>query len=379
MQQVSEGIQQEPKTRAQSLVPSAPGLPGHVNALDGYRGFAVLAVITGHYLSHQGLGKFALATSAAWTGVDAFLVLSAYLITSILYRQRGSDRFFQRFYTRRALRLFPLYYFIVLLTLALTPILHIHWRLGHIPFFLYATNIVLPWDQSLGGLGPLNFHHLWTLALEEQFYLVWPWFVGSRLSRAALIRVCWIGIVVAFFLRVYMVHYDLNGWVIYQSLPTRMDSLLVGALLALSPLPSVRTCWIGVLGGLACFLAVILHGHTIFFTSPEMMTVGYSAVALLYVSLLALALHRGTLLQRLLTTGWLRQYGKYSYGLYLWHYIFFGQVLEFEQWMATVVPVPAVASLLSFAICLSIATLIAVLSYHFIEAPFLRLKRRYES
>lgn len=214
MPQIQENDQPPVLDVAGSAAPSGPVASRHVNALDGYRGCAVLLVVSAHYLPHRGLGVFGLVGSFGWTGVDAFLVLSAYLITSILYRQRGSNGFFQRFYTRRALRLFPLYYFILLVTLALTPFLHIHWRLGHLPFFLYATNIVLPLDQSLGGLGPLNFRHLWTLALEEQFYLVWPWFVGSRLSRSTLVTICWIGIAAALCLRIWMVHHDVNSWMI---------------------------------------------------------------------------------------------------------------------------------------------------------------------
>src|SRR5882757_3542319 len=78
---------------------------GHVTALDGFRGCAVLLVVIFHYLPHKGLGPVAMIASIGWTGVDAFLVLSSYLITTILYRQRGTERFFQNFYMRRALRL----------------------------------------------------------------------------------------------------------------------------------------------------------------------------------------------------------------------------------------------------------------------------------
>ena len=142
-----------------------------------------------------------------------------------------------------------------------------------------------------------------------------------------------------------------------------MDSLLVGALLALSPLPSARAGWIGILGALAGLLVVVLSGRTIWFSSRPMMTFGYSALALLYVSMLSLALRPGTWAQRCLSVGWLRFFGKYSYGLYLWHYIFSEQMLRFSQWIARVIPVAAAASLLSFAVSLSAFTLIAVMSF----------------
>jgi len=352
---------------------------GHVTALDGFRGCAVLLVVIFHYLPHKGLGPVAMIASIGWTGVDAFLVLSAYLITTILYRQRGTERFFQNFYMRRALRLFPLYYFILLLMVALTSFLHINWRLGHLPFFLYATNLVLVHDQSLGTLGPFNFRHLWTLALEEQFYLLWPWVIGNRLSRKALIRTCWIGMIVALCLRIVLVSHHVNSWFIYESLPTRMDSVFAGALLALAPLPSVRTAWIGLACAVASLGGVIFAAHTMWFSSGPMMSFGYSALAVLYASVLMLALHPETRVAHFLSLRPLRSYGKYSYGLYLWHYIFSTQVQRFSEWMATVILLPTVASLLSFAIVLLVLTSVAVLSFHVIEEPFLRLKLRYET
>jgi peptidoglycan/LPS O-acetylase OafA/YrhL len=325
------------------------------------------------------MGPFAVVASMGWTGVDAFLVLSAYLITTILYRQRGSERFIKNFYMRRALRLFPLYYFILLLTVALTPFLNIHWRPGHLPFFLYATNFALVRDQSLGSLGPLNFRHLWTLALEEQFYLLWPWLIGSRLSKGALVRICWIGMVAALCLRIVLVRHHVNDWFLYESLPTRIDSLLAGALLALAPLPSMRTAWIGLASAVVAMGAVIFSAQTMWFTSRPMMTFGYSGLAVLYASLLTLALHQETWAARFLSLRFLRFFGRYSYGLYLWHYIFSMQVERFNEWMAAVIRFPTAASLLSFTIVLLGATAVAMLSFRFIEAPFLRVKHRYES
>ena len=325
------------------------------------------------------MGPFAVVASMGWTGVDAFLVLSAYLITTILYRQRGSEYFIRNFYMRRALRLFPLYYFILLLTVVLTPALQIQWRPGHLPFFLYATNYALVRDQSLGTLGPLNFRHLWTLALEEQFYLLWPWLIGSGLSKNALVRVCWIGMIATLCLRIFLVGHQVNAWFLYESLPTRIDSLFAGALLALVPLPSLRTAWTGLASAAAVLAAVIFSAKTLWFSSEPMLTFGYSGLAVLYASLLTMGLHKETWMARFLSLRVLRFFGRYSYGLYLWHYIFSAQVEHFYRRMAAVIPFPTIASLLSFTIAVLGAIAIAMLSFHFIETPFLRLKHRSES
>jgi peptidoglycan/LPS O-acetylase OafA/YrhL len=92
--------------------------------------------------------------SAGWLRVDIFFVLSGNLITSILYEQRRAEDYFRNFYMRRVLRLFPLYYFVFLIALVLTPFLHIDWRLLQFPMLLYGANLVLPFDNSIGWLGP---------------------------------------------------------------------------------------------------------------------------------------------------------------------------------------------------------------------------------
>jgi peptidoglycan/LPS O-acetylase OafA/YrhL len=91
--------------------------------------------------------------SAGWLRVDIFFALSGNLITSILYEQRGAEDYFRNFYMRRVLRLFPLYYFVFLIALVLTPFLHIYWRLLEFPMLLYGANLVLPFDNSLGMAG----------------------------------------------------------------------------------------------------------------------------------------------------------------------------------------------------------------------------------
>jgi len=350
----------------------------HVAGLDGVRGVAVLSVVLFHFLPREGAGLLGVVSSVGWIGVDVFFVLSGFLITSILYEQRGAERYFHNFYARRMLRLFPLYYFLFLGVLLLTPLLHIHWRLGHLAMLFYGANLVLPFDGSLGTVGPFDLFHVWSLAVEEQFYLIWPWLVGSQMKRGTLRNICIVGIFVAPLLRFLMLRENVQPWLIYQSLPTRMDSLLFGAVLALIPLPSLRMARIGGTIALLVFGSLVWRGHSVFFLSRPIQGAGYSALVLLSGSVLVLSFYPTTIVHRVCSWRVLRFYGRYSYGLYLWHYFFSAQFGSLTAWVESCVPVRFVASLLSFGLILLISTGIAFASYRLIEQPFLRLKGRFE-
>jgi peptidoglycan/LPS O-acetylase OafA/YrhL len=349
----------------------------HVASLDGLRGIAVLLVVAFHYFPREVAGPFSAIASAGWMGVDVFFALSGYLITTILYDQRGREQYFRNFYMRRVLRLFPLYYSLFLFALVLTPVLHIQWRPGHLVMVFYGANLVLPFDGSLRWLGPFNLFHTWSLAVEEQFYLVWPWLVGSRMSKRTLRRVCFAGAVGAPLLRLALLHANVQPWLIYQSLPTRIDSLLAGALLALMPLPSLRAARIA--GGVAVVVLgfVIWKGHSSYFLTRSMQGLGYSALALLSVAVLVMSLWSGTVAQRVCSWGVLRFYGRYSYGLYLLHYWFSRAFRSLQDWIMQHSVVPAMGAFLSFSVILFCSTLMAVASYRWLEQPFLRLKERF--
>lgn len=347
----------------------------HVVSLDGLRGAAALMVVSFHYLPRTSFGPLGQLASFGWIGVDVFFVLSGFLITSILYEQRGAEHFFRNFYMRRLLRLSPLYYFLFALALVLTPVLHISWRPMHLAMLVYATNFILPVDDSLAKLGPFEVFHLWSLAVEEQFYLLWPWLVGGRLSKQALRRICVAGIVAAPLVRLVMLHEHVHTLWLYQSLPARMDALLMGALLALSPLPSMRTARMAGVAAVGVFGATVAAGHTAFFQSRPIQGVGYSALAVLAASVLTMSLHPGSVAARIFSLRPLRFYGRYSYGLYLWHYFFLRQATWLRQWMLQHIASAWLANVAGFALVLGISTLIAMVSYHALEAPFLRLKR----
>src|SRR5438094_6643538 len=148
-------------------------VPGYVPQFDGLRGVAVLMVLIGHSgflerLPHAGMLEFARFS------VDSYFVLSGFLITGILLDSKGSEHYFRNFYARRALRIWPLYYFLLFLVFAVAPLFRPSMRAtaaGIWPAFaFYVQNIALVRHESY----PFAMGATWSLAVEEQFYLTWP-------------------------------------------------------------------------------------------------------------------------------------------------------------------------------------------------------------
>ena len=217
-----------------------------IRALDGLRGIAVLLVIMFHVNVLFG-GDFGTATSrvvplifgAGWTGVDLFFVLSGYLITSLLLRSKTElefDRYMITFYARRALRILPLYYGFLTFYLLLPKT----WVIGneyHVSamdaasFYLCFYNVYVAfWHTGIPVL-----HQFWSLVIEEQFYLVWPfivWFLPVRHLRSLCI-VLTIGPLV---LRTLVILFASNYGIAYLFTPCRVDGLALGSLLAVCSL-----------------------------------------------------------------------------------------------------------------------------------------------
>src|SRR5262245_13745 len=160
-----------------------------VPALDGLRGLAILPVMLTHFVSDGDLSpvskvdEIVSATlTLGWVGVELFFVLSGFLITGILLDSRGAPHYFRNFYIRRTLRIFPLYYGFLALWLGVLPLFY-KWpndvlKVVSIPVspvwsWAYLTNIVQALHDDWRA-GPPYTTHFWSLAIEEQFYLVWP-------------------------------------------------------------------------------------------------------------------------------------------------------------------------------------------------------------
>jgi peptidoglycan/LPS O-acetylase OafA/YrhL len=362
-----------------------------IPTLDGVRGVAVLLILFHHLVLASGIDQifwwdrqvFKLA-DASWLGVDLFFVLSGFLITSILFDTKDCQRYFRNFYGRRVLRIFPLYYGYLALALLLFPlwlppeqsqslIETQHW------YWLYLSNFHValdgwPESQVVG--------HFWTLAIEEQFYLLWPLAVWA-LTRRQLLYVasaCFLG---ALTLRIVMP----SAHDIYVLLPTRMDSLAAGAFLAVVVRGENGIAVLGkwpIILFSACsamLLAIYLKTGGWFGYNDHLISIiGYTIISLAFASLIALLLTAKppSLLGRIFSGKSLAFLGKYSYGIYVFHVPVIW-ALESNGLQAGLFPRQWGSSLpgvLVFSIFGGgISVLCALASYHLWEVRFLRLKR----
>ena len=365
--------------------------------LDGVRGAAILLVLMFHATaSHVGAsGRLDTIVrrswSMGWTGVDLFFVLSGMLITGILLDTKDGVGYFRSFYARRTLRIFPLYYAALAILLGVLPLVarrYMHGSLSHTAalawLFTYTSNIAIARADSWNAVPTLTGLY-WSLAVEEQFYLVWPLLVWW-LSRRALARTAVGMLVVALGSRVVLDRIGGFEKAIYVLLVTRMDTLAVGALIALAArsvgglarwAPSVRA--VGAASGLG-LLAILGVTRRFDGTSPLMHTVGFTCVAFAFGALLVHVLAPGGasgIVARVLRARWLGRLGARSYGVYIWHSVFLLALLQ-SRAVARIPVIRDHEALGVFATLVLVTGLgwaTAELSWRVLEAPFLRLKR----
>ncbi len=376
---------------------------GVIPELDGTRGTAILLVLIFHsYLilpipSLFGRLRLGYLIGTGWSGVDLFFVLSGFLISGILLDSLGSRNFFSSFYARRILRIFPLYFVTVLCYFHIAlPLVHdyggprrtdldtpLEWW-----FWFHLANWPIARGMPAGWL-----EHLWSLAIEEQFYLCWPlviFFAGRRWMP-------WVSLAlmgVSFASRCVFAH-GVTGfwafWFIYKLTPFRVEPLALGSLAAcavrspaiLSLLRKPHLLVLIASAGGSILLAVLWTGRDPGFAAgAPMVTFGYTSLALIYVSgVLYAHMCSGASqwLATVLRSPLLRTFGKYSYGIYVLHvpvYRIFG---IWAKRVSALLPrsLDPLAWIIGLAIAIGLSFGVALISWNLLEKHFWRMKRRF--
>jgi peptidoglycan/LPS O-acetylase OafA/YrhL len=365
----------------------------HYQALDGLRGLAILLVFMVHaygtadHFKASRLGSvLTFGAGCGWIGVDLFFVLSGFLITGILMDTLSGPGFFRSFYIRRTLRIFPLFYGVFFLLALLTPLLHLEWRLGHIAYLFYCQNIALAFDPKLLNVPPAVFlGPYWSLAVEEQYYMLWPLAIWLLRDQRKIMRLCLALIICCILLRFVVLRVAPNQaalYVVYWELPTHCDGLLLGSWLALAmrrwPVEVLwrRMQWLVWLA-IAAFLCVGVYTRTLFFTTPAMETVGFAAIPVIFAGLLLRCFVPGSWELRIFSAPFLRFLGRYSYGMYVYHVLFWPIMIGWLHWLAGSLHSQTIGSLVYLLLWFWGTVTVAVLSYKFLESPFLRMKDRF--
>jgi peptidoglycan/LPS O-acetylase OafA/YrhL len=363
----------------------------HLKSLDGLRGFAFLMVFFCHIYPLCNQDPFSHLRSIGWLGVDLFFVLSGFLITGILYDTLHQPHYFRNFYARRGLRLFPVYVVVVAIVIAINYSVGGHLTLWAIPFFFYGSNIVRDAGKDIGMIGFIDVSHFWSLAVEEQFYFFWPFVLFFVRSRRAILWICALGSLFAIILRLVAVEHDhFFLGTPYFELPMRLDSLLSGGALAML-MRSARgirfltpaRLHVGIVVGGLTLLFCIFSVRSISSGAIPMVRYGYFGASLLFASVVALTLQTGSWAYRAGSLSVLRTFGRYSYGLYLIHFLANAEVQRLYLWshqcnVGGVSSAPVLTHVAAILFCLGYLALllgIAMVSYHTLELPLLRMKR----
>lgn len=365
---------------------------GRVKQLDGVRGIAILLVLLFHatvfnlpIVPHNQVDyTWRVLAGWGWSGVDLFFALSGFLITGILLKTKSSPGYYKQFIVRRALRIFPLYFLYLFAAFVVIP------KFCQIPdfqtfrhyqayFFSYMANVAM-WQFDL----PISFFfsQLWSVCVEEQFYILWP-FVVMLVPNRWLPRLAMSMIVASIGFKYFALPGDVS-----RLMPACWDGLGCGVVLATLPRTAAlfkrssgfALAGAGVLG--VAYLTLVNYKYVPDHIAPGVpLTFLYHVpVCMLATALLILALekHPLTWLDRMLTSKLLATMGKYSYAMYLFHF----PILFFDIKYTLPLIAPHVSSTcamwaITFVLNTTESFALAFISFHLFEKHFLRLKDKF--
>lgn len=365
-----------------------------VPELDGLRGLAILSVLVFHYVAQEGaqaagsyasyLQRFTILGS---TGIDLFFVLSGFLIGGILMENSGSSSYFKTFYARRFFRIVPIYYLWITLYIGLIAVaggfitrlsnsgIRPPIDFGIFSYFLFLQNVV---PLTLFGLAGAWFGHLWSLAVEEQFYLVAPLavrFVSQRALKWALAAV--IACVPLFRIFILKVAHVPAGFVL-GSVWSRADSLAIGVMCASltrgeapALLAATNRARLRVLLGILSLGVAALWRYAPQGVSFGMQSFGYTWMALFYAVVLLLAIGNAEgWMARAARTRWLRELGTVSYCVYIIHIVV--NVVLHAVLLHKAPRISTARGALVTVLAVFVTFVLAKLSWWLVEAPLLR-------
>ena len=372
--------------------------------LDGIRGLAIISVLFCHlavfgppevYRQYPLIGSI---VSSGWIGVDLFFVLSGFLITGILLDQKASLQYFKPFYIRRILRIFPVYYFALITIISVACLFSYEYvtiqnpglredmirQTGrildeHIFNWFYLQNWLIFFT---GAASPFLFH-FWSLAIEEQFYIIWP-IVIRNMNTRQVITTAIIILVISAPLRIILFLYgDYSSSSIYAVTICRLEGFMVGALAVIINKYHggyEQNKWlipVGFLSGIGVSLVIYLDGG-MNFQNAYMTGVGYTFLDIFFGVLLLFVISTkvNRCLYRVVCNRFTRFFGKYSYSIYVFHPWIIYALYMIMIWMRFEMNI-VTTTLFSIA-AVSLIVLWSILLWHLFEKRFLKMKFKYQ-
>ena len=380
----------------QSAIGTGPRVARHIPELDGVRGAAIALVMALHFVNNAitptNLVEWAAVkiTNYGLWGVDLFFVLSGFLITGILVESKSAPGYFRNFFVRRALRIFPLYYGVLLVLLVLVPaatlqaidpeLIELRGLSGWL--WAYLTNVYLG-PQTSFSIPYVS--HFWSLAIEEHFYLVWPFLIWCLPNRTAM-RVCVVLGSLALALRIGFTMAAPDQLYAGVLTPCRIDALCAGAWFALAArteprLTTARAMLVARVSG-AAILALWAWHFALQAGEALVLPLRTTALAVFFGAMIYGASYNDDLthLRAGLRLGWLRHLGKYSYGLYVFHgMVAYGMHrYDMSAYFSSLTSIHTLGAVLQISCAVGVSYALALVSFHVFESPFLSLKRWFE-
>jgi len=349
-------------------------------ALDGLRGLAILLVVFFHNFGFINYSVF------GWIGVDLFFVLSGYLITDILLNSLNSEHYLRNFFLKRALRILPLYYLCLIIFIIVLPSIGLYkkelqyYTDNQLWFWFYLQNWLLSFNYPTTG-NLLN--HFWSLAVEEQFYLLWPFIIlWLKKPKKLLIFILFLLLLILIARSVVWMYRfpHLNYTTLYTF--TRIDGICIGCLIAL--MQRINYNYLRYNMAIIVIALAILNFGFYFLNRvgdfPYLAFVGYTTFAAMFGLLIHEAVTGDTkIITIIFKLPVLKFFGIISYGLYVFHWPIYSimQPGLHSFFLTKITRSEEMSNLGTSLVTTMVAVAVSLVSYYTFEIKFLKLKEKF--